>query len=194
MTHQLIKRGLLQAFDPLTYTATVMILEATYLTLTNVPIATGVDGTSAIPGAMCAVLFFDEQNNDDAVILALYSRVPTQTPGRVVLVTAYQQLNGVTINANTTNTYTLTGVGGIPSGALGVIYKVFYSSTTNGAFLQMAPHSNTIGNYASVGNITVSGSTINGNGIVGLDANGQLDIKANVGNCVVTLYTHGYVF
>src|SRR5262245_8825497 len=80
MTHQIIKRGLLQSFDPSSYTATVLILEATSYSLAGVPIATSVDGTSALAGAPCAVLFFDEQNTDDAVVLAIYGKAPSPSP------------------------------------------------------------------------------------------------------------------
>ena len=69
---QAIKRGLLQSFDPVSYTASVLILEATSAYLTGVPVATHIDGTSAQVGAYCAVLFFDEQNVTDAVVLACY--------------------------------------------------------------------------------------------------------------------------
>ena len=57
-----IKRGLLISFDNSTYTASVLIMEATSAYLTGVPIAAHMDGTSAITNAQCAVLFFDEQN------------------------------------------------------------------------------------------------------------------------------------
>jgi hypothetical protein len=195
MTEQLIKRGILQTFNPTTYTATVLILEATSYVLASVPIATSVDGTSAIVGASCAVLFFDESNQTDAVIIAVYGQpVPNPTPGRITFVAGYQQLNAVTIASGSTNTYTLTGSGGIPLGALGVLYKLLFTSATAGAYLQMAPHNGTIGNYASFGNLPLSNATCNETGLIQVDANGQIDLKANVGTCTVSLYTFGYFF
>ena len=172
----------------------MLILEATNAVLTHIPIATSVDGTSAISGASCAVLFFDAQNQDDAVIIAIYGQQPLPTPGRVAFVSGYQQLNAVTITSGVTSTYTLTGGGNIPAGALGVLYKVFFSSPTSGASVQMAPHGGAIASYASYGNLPAASATINGTGLLALDTNGQIDIKANGGNCTVTLYTYGYVF
>src|SRR5947209_19070094 len=107
---QVIKRGILQSFDSSTYTASVLILEATSAFLTGVPCSTHLDGTSAQAGAYCAVLFFDEQNLADAVVLAVYPNgsqgVPTPAPGRMVLTTPVQQINAVAIANNATATFT----------------------------------------------------------------------------------------
>src|SRR5579885_2701522 len=68
----LIKRGILQSFSPVTYTAAVLLFEATSYALSGVPVANHIDGTSALAGALCAVLFFDEHNQQDAVIIAIF--------------------------------------------------------------------------------------------------------------------------
>src|SRR6266702_2405801 len=98
-----IKRGILQSFDPSTYTASVLVLEATSTFLTGVPVATHIDGTSAQSGAYCAVLFFDEQNTADAVVIACYPNgsqgVPSPAPGRVVMTTPVLQINAVVITS-----------------------------------------------------------------------------------------------
>src|SRR5689334_8779372 len=100
---QAIKRGILQSFDPTTYTASVLVLEATSAYLTGVPMATHLDGTSAQSGAYCAVLFFDEQNLADAVVLAVYPNssqgVPSPAPGRIVMVTPALQVNAVSVSS-----------------------------------------------------------------------------------------------
>ncbi len=196
---QVIRRGILASFDNTTCTASVFLMEATSAFLSGVPCATHIDGTSAQVGAQCAVLFFDEQNHTDAVVLAIYpngsSGVPTPPPGRVVFVTGYQQLSAQVINSGVTSTFTLTGgSSGIPNGALGVVFKVFYSSPSAGASIQMAPSGATIAAYVSVGNTQVANAFVNGGGLLQLDSQGRVDIKANGGNCTVTLYTHGYVF
>lgn len=156
------------------------------------------DGTSAQSNTYCAVLFFDEQNYTDAVVIAIYPNgsqgVPSPAPGRTTFVTGFQQINASVINAGNTSNFTLTGSGGIPSGALGVIYKAFFTSATVGAYIQLAPHSATITDYASIGNIQLANAFINGCGTLQLDSAGKIDIKANTGNCTVTLYTHGYIF
>ena len=196
----IIKRGILQTFSAASYTASVLLFEATSYALAGVPVANHVDGSSAIAGALCAVLFFDEHNPQDAVVIAIFangtSGLPAPAPGRVTFVSGYRQINGDAITVGSTNTYTLTGgSSGIPSGALGVLYKAFFSSATVGAYVQLAPHAATdMSAYGSIGNSTVAGSSLNGMGVLQVDATGKIDIKANVGTCTVTLYTHGYVF
>ncbi len=190
----LIKRGLLQSFNPTTYTASVLLFEATSFALAGVPVANHIDGTSAVVGALCAVLFFDEHNPQDAVVIATFAAIPAPPPGRVTFVAGYQQVHNVTIAAGVTQTFTLTGASGIPTGVLGVLYKAFFTSPTVGAFIQLAPHgASDITAYASIGNIAMASSYLDGMGILQVDATGSLDIKANTGACTVTLYTHGYI-
>lgn len=195
----LIKRGILQSFSPATYTASVLLFEATSYALSGVPVANHIDGTSALAGALCAVLFFDEHNQQDAVIIAIFangtSGLPTPPPGRLTFVTAYQQVSNDVISSGATNVYTLTGgSSGIPQGALGVVFKAYFSSPTTGASLLLAPHAAAnITAYAAIGNITVANSTLDGMGLLPVDANGKIDVKANGGTCTVTLYTYGYV-
>jgi len=192
---QAIKRGILQSFDAASYTASVLILEATSAFLTGVPVATSMDGTSALAGAYCAVLFFDEQNVTDAVVLAVYPNgsqgVPSPAPGRMVLTTPVQQINAVVIANNTTQTFTMAT--NIPAGAKAVLFKAYFTSATTGTFIQLAPHSGDITAQAAIGNLPVANGYLDGTGIVQLDSNGQIDVKANAGNCTVTLYTYGYI-
>ena len=190
----LIKRGILQSFNSSNYTASVLLFEATSFALAGVPVANHIDGTSAVVGALCAVLFFDEHNPQDAVIIATFAAIPAPPPGRVTFVAGYQQLNNVTIAAGTTQTYTLTGASGIPTGVLGILYKAFFTSPTVGAYLQLAPHgASDITAYASIGNIGIANTYLDGMGILPVDASGSFDIKANAGTCTVTLYTYGYI-
>ena len=190
-----IKRGILQSFDPTTYTASVLILEATSAFLTGVPVATHLDGTSAQVGAYCAVLFFDEQNVDDAVVLAVYPNgsqgVPSPAPSRVVIVTPVQQINAVAIANNTTQTFTMGT--NIPTGAKAVLFKAYFTSPTVASFIQIAPHGGDLTGNVSIGNLAVANGYVDATGIVGIDTNGQIDIRANAGTCTVTLYTYGYV-
>lgn len=195
----IIKRGIIQSFNATTYTASVLLFEATSYALAGVPVANHLDGTSAIPNALCAVLFFDEHNPQDALVLATFangsSGFPTPAPGRLTFVNGYRQINNDTITAGTTTTYALTGgSSGIPSGTKGVAYKASFNSATVGASIHLAPHAAAdITAYATLGNITVASSTINGVGQLALDSNGKIDIKANTGTCNVTLYTYGYM-
>lgn len=191
MTQQAIRRGILQSFDAASYTATVLIIEATNYVLQSVPIATSMDGTSAIVGAACAVLFFDESNHTDAVIIAIYGLpVPFPTPGRVVFSNPEQEINAQVINAGSTSTFSMGTA--IPTGALGIIYKVLFTSPTSAAYIQIAPHNGIISEYAEHGNLSAANATHRAVGTVSL-SNSQIDIKANTGNCTATLWTFGYI-
>jgi hypothetical protein len=197
---EIIKRGILISFNPAAYTANILILEATSAFLQGIPVACHMDGTSAQVNSLCAVLFFDEQNYTDAVVLAVYPNasqgVPVPAPGRIVFVSGYQQLLNQSITAGSVSTFTLTGgTSGIPVGALGVLYKAFFTSATVGAYIQLAPHATSdITAYASIGNLAIANGFLNGTGLLPLDSNGLVDIKANTATCTVTLYTYGYVF
>ena len=195
---QVIKRGILQSFNSASYTASVLLLEATSAFLTGVPVSNALDGTSAIVGALCAVLFFDEHNPQDAVVIAVFPNdsqgIPAPAPGRVTFVPTVIQVNGASIAADVTKTYTLTGgASGIPLGALGVVYKAFFTCNTAGAFVQMGPHGvGSLTGYAALGLLPLAGGILNAMGIMQVDASGSVDVKANGGTCVFTLYTHGY--
>jgi hypothetical protein len=52
---QIIKRGIIQSFDASSYTASLLLLEATSEALVGVPVSNTVDGTSGLVGALCAV-------------------------------------------------------------------------------------------------------------------------------------------
>src|SRR5690349_14198917 len=106
-----IKRGILHAFDVSSYTATVLLLEATSYALSGVAVANYIDSSSAIVGAMCAVLFFNENNPQDAVVIAVFDTgghaIPTPPPGRLTFVAGYRQIYNDVIAAGVTNTYML---------------------------------------------------------------------------------------
>lgn len=192
-----IRRGILIKFYPATYTADVLLMEATSTQLQGVPVNTNVDGTSAQTGAYCAVLLFDEHNLSDGCILAIYpngsSGVPTPAPGRIVFVAGYNQVNSLALASGVLQAQSIAGIGGIAVGALGIVFKAFFVSATVGAYVQIAPHGGAIDAYASFGNTPVANATINANGIVPLDASGSIDIKANAGGGTITLYTYGYI-
>jgi hypothetical protein len=190
-----IRRGILTSFDPVTYTAGVMLFEATSTFLSSVPIAYHADGTSALKNNLCAVLFFDHQNYSDAVIIAIYPGAgvgaPVYPPGRVTIIPTFQPVNAVTINAGITSTVTVAGTNHIPVGALAVLYHVFFHSVTLGSFIDLNAHG--IGHQVSWGNVTVANVDINGSGTLPLSSDGKFDITANVGNCVISMYIYGYV-
>lgn len=157
--------------------------------------ANHIDGTSGLVGAICAVLFFDEHNPQDAVVIATFGSVPTPAPGRVTFLNGYSQLSASVIAASSINTYTLTGgASGIPAGALGVLYKAYFTSATAGSYILLAPHGAAdISAYAAIGNLPAANAFLDGCGLLAVDGQGRIDIKANGGACTVTLYTYGYV-
>jgi hypothetical protein len=190
---QSIKRAILQSFDPSTYTASVLLFEATSYALTGVPVANHIDGSSAIAGSLCALLFFDEHNQQDAVVIATFGNYPAPPPARMTFVASYQQFSNAAISAGALLTTALSGgSSNIPVGAHAVLCKAYFTSATVGAYIQLAPHGADITAYAAIGNIAVASSYLDGMFLLQLDAQGQIDIKANVGNCTVTLYTYGY--
>jgi hypothetical protein len=195
--HQIIRRGILTSFSPTTYTANILLIEATSAYLQGIPVACHLDGTSAQVNAMCAVLFFDEQNYTDAVVLAVYPNgsqgIPVPTPGRVVLTAGAALFTSQFITSGSVATFTATG-GNIPGGALGIIFSANFTSSSAGSYIQIAPHgAANIGNYVVIGNLPATNAFLNGGGLVQLDSSGKIDIKANGGNCTVSLYTQGYV-
>lgn len=194
-----IKRGIIQTFSPATYTASVLLFEATSYFLAGVPVANSIDRTSGLVGALCAVLFFDEHNPQDAVVLATFpndsSGIPAPPPGRVVFVPGYQQLNAVSVVPGSPLTVTLIGVAsGIPAGALGALCQIAFTSATAGCSLVLAPYgASNADNYAALGNLPAANATLKGNSLVALDSNGQITIQASGGTCSVTLFTSGYI-
>ena len=193
----IIKRGILQSFNSATYTASVLLFEATSYALSDIPVANHLDGTAAIPNTLCAVLFFDEHNPQDALVLATFANVtsgfPAPPPGRLTFIAGYHQINSDIITSGATNTYTLSGgSSGIPQGATAIVYKASFSSPTVGAFIQLASHGSDITACAALGNTPIANNSLAGTGLLPLDANGKIDIKANTGTCTVNLYTYGY--
>jgi hypothetical protein len=113
------------------------------------------------------------------------------------LMTPYQILNNVTINAGSTNTYTCTGVGTptVPSEAKGIIVGGYFASTGNGAYLQLFPHGVTITNISDYPLWIVQGAnnTSYGQARIRL-VSGQIDIKAVNTQCTgINISIHGYI-
>ncbi len=194
-TKAVIRRGVLTGFDAATYTASVLLLEATNTFLQNVPIAYHMDGTSAVVNNFCAVLFFDEQNYTDALIIAIYPGAgvgaPIYLPGRVTFVPLWNFLSAVTIADGGTNTSTVTGLHNVPSSALGVLVSGFFTSATAGSYVQVGAHG--AASVMTLGNLYAANGFVNGSGVIPVDGNGKIDLKANGGNCVVTFSIYGYV-
>lgn len=78
MESAVIKRGIIQAFSPANWTATVQVLpsQGNYL---GVQVAKHLLAAEIAVGDECAILFFNELNPADALVIAVYS-VPSAAP------------------------------------------------------------------------------------------------------------------
>ncbi len=67
-----VKRGVVKAFDSGAYTATVQVAGSLAVWLTDVPVARNIAAAEMVAERSCAVLFFDEPNPQDSVLIAVY--------------------------------------------------------------------------------------------------------------------------
>jgi hypothetical protein len=79
MESAVMRRGIIQAFDPTHWTATVQVLPSQGNYLTGVQVAKHLLAAEILPGDECAILFFHELNPADALVIAVYS-VPSAAP------------------------------------------------------------------------------------------------------------------
>ena len=68
-----VRRGEVKAFDAGSYTATVQVAGSLAVWLSGVPVARNIAAVEIVTGRRCAVLFFDEPNPQDAVLIAVYT-------------------------------------------------------------------------------------------------------------------------
>ena len=67
-----VKKAILRSFDAESYTATIEISGSARTYLDGVPVAYNIPLVEMSVGRKLAVLFFDEHNVKDAVIVAVY--------------------------------------------------------------------------------------------------------------------------
>ena len=67
-----IKRGIIKGFDSGAYKATVQIAGSLSVWLNEVAVARNIPAAEMIAGRRCAVIFFDEINPGDAVVVGVY--------------------------------------------------------------------------------------------------------------------------
>ncbi|MBI4289768.1 MAG: hypothetical protein HY671_15235 [Chloroflexi bacterium] len=68
-----VKRGIVKGFDAAAYKATVQIGGSLSVWLGDVPVARNIPAAEMVTGRRCAVLFFDETNPQDAVVVGVYT-------------------------------------------------------------------------------------------------------------------------
>jgi len=68
-----LKKGVLKSFDSGTYTATVQLASSYKAYLEDVTVARNIPSAEMTSGRKVAVVFFDEYNTKEAVVIAVYT-------------------------------------------------------------------------------------------------------------------------
>jgi hypothetical protein len=68
-----MRKGVLKSFDSNSYTATVQLAGSYKVYLEEIAVARNIATGEMISGRKTAVLFFDEYNSREAVVIAVYS-------------------------------------------------------------------------------------------------------------------------
>lgn len=66
------EHAVIQAFDSVSYTATVQLVRSPDVTVSGVPVSRGIPANALTPGRTAAVLFFDHHNPADAMVVGVY--------------------------------------------------------------------------------------------------------------------------
>jgi len=69
----MIKKGIIKAFDAGTYTATIGAAGSLSVWLENIRVSRDIPPSEMVVGRNCAIIFFDEANPSDAVVVAVYT-------------------------------------------------------------------------------------------------------------------------
>jgi hypothetical protein len=69
----MIVKGILKAFDSTPYTATVQIEGSLSVWLEDIPVNRGIATGDMVTGRAVCVIFLDESNPDDAVVVAVWT-------------------------------------------------------------------------------------------------------------------------
>lgn len=68
-----IKKAILKTFNSSTYTATVQLAGSARAYLEDIAVARNLPSAEMVNGRKAAVLFFDEHNPGEAVVIAVYA-------------------------------------------------------------------------------------------------------------------------
>ena len=68
-----VRKGEIKAFDSGSYSATVRVAGSLAVWLSGVPVARNIAASEIQAGRSCAIIFFDDANPQDAVIVAVYT-------------------------------------------------------------------------------------------------------------------------
>ncbi len=76
----IIRRAIIRDYDKATHTATIEVWGGLATWLENVPVSHQVNWWNLTAGTQCAALFFDDTDQQDAVIVATYSGTQPRDP------------------------------------------------------------------------------------------------------------------
>ena len=68
-----LKKGILRSFNPGNYTATVQLTSSYKVYLEDITVARNIPTAEMVTGRKVAVIFFDEHNPKEAVVVAVYT-------------------------------------------------------------------------------------------------------------------------
>jgi hypothetical protein len=68
-----VRKGEIKAFNSGAYTATVQVAGSLSVWLSGVPVARNIADAEMVAGRKCALIFFDDANPNDAVLVAVYT-------------------------------------------------------------------------------------------------------------------------
>lgn len=112
-------------------------------------------------------------------------------------ITPYMLENNTTITSGSTVTHTCTGVGGVPSGAKGILANLWFLGSALGTYATVTPHgtAEVTANYPAVGTCQNTSYYNTGSFIAVLDGSGKIDVSAVGGNLMgLYLQMYGYIY
>ena len=68
-----VRKGVIKGFDSGSYKATVQVAGSLSVWLEGVPVARNIPSAEMVAGRNCSLIFFDETNPSDAVLVAVYA-------------------------------------------------------------------------------------------------------------------------
>ncbi len=68
-----VRKGTIKGFDSVSYKATVQVAGSLSVWLEGVAVARNIPPSEMIAERRCALIFFDETNPEDAVLVAVYT-------------------------------------------------------------------------------------------------------------------------
>jgi len=94
-----LKRAVLKSYTSATHRASVQIAGSLSVWLEGILVATDIPAADCVAGRECAVLFFTDDNPDDAVVLCVYNALPSGGGGAATIIV---QEGDITIEAAAT--------------------------------------------------------------------------------------------